>query len=223
MFGMMAPAPPLQPPQPPQPPAPAGQEEAVPLPPDDEEEEQHAPLELTAELAASQPADPASLTWYGDAACKEALGHLASKEFSREAKSVRLEGMGHAEFFSHELFLYSLHAMDGCVRLFTYPRPSRVELFAGTPLLHAPQIRRSDLDTQRRALGVSAQAVGARPAKYRFVYSAESAEYFGYQMWANKYAFLHSGWVAAAARGWAGARADERGRAGRATRRGRGC
>jgi len=150
------------------------------------------PSEEVAAIDPQAPGDPASLVWYRDQACKEELGTGAA-EFRRDAKAMMLTGMGHAEFFSHELFLYSLHSLDGCVILYSYPRPTRVALFKHTALLQLSQVRVRDLEDQRRALGVAADVIKKRPAKYRFVYSAESAEYFGYQMWANKYGFLHSG------------------------------
>jgi hypothetical protein len=116
--------------------------------------------------------------------------------YHKGARSMKLSGnsRGHAEFFWNDLFLFSGFHLDGCIRLFDYPRPNTVRLFAQTPMLEKKQISEESLLSIRANLlpDVSRRELLSKPAKYRVVFSCESSEYFGYQVWANRLAFSQS-------------------------------
>lgn len=120
---------------------------------------------------------------------------VSKEEFLRGARSMRLYGnpKGYAEFYWHDLFLYSAFPLDGCVHLYDYPRPNTIKMYARAKLLEQKQISDESLLNLRRSLvSDPVSELKSKPAKYRVVFSCESSEYFGYQVWANRLAFAQS-------------------------------
>jgi len=143
------------------------------------------------------------LYYYSDEECKtqvfsiELKGEDEHKEphFKQTDGSMKLSGArSHAEFFWNDLFLFAILPLDGCVRVFQYPRPNTVKLFSANKMMDFKQIEDESLIEIRKSLlpDVSRSELMSKPAKYRIVFSCESSEYFGYQVWANKLGFLQS-------------------------------
>ena len=95
-------------------------------------------------------------------------------------------------------YQFSIYPLDGCVQVFNYPKLRFLKF--GPSNLGTPQISSEELDIQRReqasyggGAGLKGSARSSKPAKARIVFSCESSEYFGYQVWANYYGFLTSG------------------------------
>ncbi|KAH9261727.1 hypothetical protein BASA81_000383 [Batrachochytrium salamandrivorans] len=111
------------------------------------------------------------------------------------AASVRIVGAGRVDFFHHNEFVSALFPGDGCVRMFRYPAITTAKLFPTIEQV-TQQIPQEALFMQRRELlsdgGIEDWELENKPAKYRVVFSAQSSEYFGYQMYANKLAFMQS-------------------------------
>lgn len=82
----------------------------------------------------------------------------------------------------------TIMAGDGCVDLTSYPSVRTLD-FKRTGLMDK-QIDGNELAEQ--LVGQTGIEAGAAVGKYRIVFSAESAEYFGYQVLANYYGFKHS-------------------------------
>lgn len=100
---------------------------------------------------------------------------------------------GYVDFLWNDLFLYSAFQLDDCIRLFDYPRPNTIKMYSKFKLMEEKQISRESLLKIRQTLvpDVSVRDL-KKPAKYRVVFSCESSEYFGYQVWANRLAFEQS-------------------------------
>lgn len=151
-----------------------------------------APLPAALEYYSSVDCQPRTLLWK--------LGLNADSSEMQEAyfdgaASVRVAGAGRVEFFHHGEFVSTLLPGDGCVRMFRYPAITTAKLFAGQ--VAQRQISPEALSMQRRELlrddgGIADWTLEHQPAKYRVVFSAQSSEYFGYQVYANKLAFMQS-------------------------------
>ena len=93
-------------------------------------------------------------------------------------------------------YLYSVYPLDGCVQIYSYPNMRYIKF--GPSNLGTRQITDREMSLQREKQrsyrgGLKGAAPDGKPAKARIVFSCESSEYFGYQVWANYYGFLTSG------------------------------
>lgn len=113
-----------------------------------------------------------------------------------QAGSMKLVGGPEADFYSscqHDrYYVGSLFASEGCVKRYNYPSAKSFR-FRWTSSLTIKQISDSLLDTQWALQDHKPVKSPGEPAKARIVFSAESSEYFGYQVWANYYGYLTSG------------------------------
>lgn len=108
-------------------------------------------------------------------------------------RAIRINS-GYAEFYNSKEYVSTLFPEDGCIRMFNFPQVNQVKLFSSLKQQQKQQISDESLAIQRRTLlpTITDNDLSAKPAKYRIVFSCESSEYFGYQVWANKLAFLQS-------------------------------
>jgi len=112
----------------------------------------------------------------------------SSTTYRRQIASVRVQGQGMIEIYSDcggRNYGASVFELDGCVNIYSHPNFRHFKVKAN-PLRGRKQIPDSLLRAQT-------QITGAAKVPYRIVFSAESSEYFGYQLWANLYGFLTSG------------------------------
>lgn len=80
----------------------------------------------------------------------------------------------------------SIYPLDGCVNIYHYPKLGSIK-FSDSDL-YETQISTKTLKDQATELDRSY----SKPTKARIIFSCESSEYFGYQVWANYFGFLSS-------------------------------
>ncbi|GBG25071.1 Peptidyl serine alpha-galactosyltransferase [Hondaea fermentalgiana] len=111
---------------------------------------------------------------------------------------MRLEGGPEIDFYAScqrdGYYVGSLFASEGCVERYNYPSAKSFRFVWQSSLQSRRQIPDSVLDAQwAQQDHKPRKPLQGQAAKARIVFSCESSEYFGYQVWANFYAFLTSG------------------------------
>lgn len=84
----------------------------------------------------------------------------------------------------------SIYPLDKCVNIYHYPQVSSVKFVDSN--LRNTQISSKTLRQQYLAQDIKPLHDISKPAKSRIIFSCESSEYFGYQVWANYFGFLTS-------------------------------
>ncbi len=128
-----------------------------------------------------------------DALQSESKGKLF--DVPRGYKSIKIigsdQGFGGMELLYHGSYIATLFPLDDCVEIWEGTRFTHARFIDPPNYLGKVQIPPSELIAQREKL-LHHPVDLKTPAKYRIVFSCESSEYFGYQVWANKYGFFHS-------------------------------
>mmetsp|Transcript_21582 Transcript_21582/g.40307 ORF Transcript_21582/g.40307 Transcript_21582/m.40307 type:complete len:540 (-) Transcript_21582:361-1980(-) len=111
-------------------------------------------------------------------------------------KSMRLIGKAEIDFFSscnvENHYVGSLFASEGCVKRYNYPVAQSFKFNTALPLSRK-QISPQELITQWESQDHKPVLPASGIPKTRIIFSCESSEYFGYQVWANYYGYLTSG------------------------------
>jgi hypothetical protein len=90
-------------------------------------------------------------------------------------------------------YIGSLFQSEGCVKSYSYPNHRSLKFEVQSSVSgRGQQVSARELDLQWELQDHRPLRPASGVAKYRIVFSAESAEYFGYQVWANFYGFLTS-------------------------------
>ena len=143
-----------------------------------------------------------SVTMYPEKNCKgEPLGIFEDRDpgdevdvcssttYRRSIRSFRIKGKNaFIEIFSDcggTNYAASAFEADGCINVYSHPNFRHFKVRRNY-FLQKKQIPERFLEAQRILVGVPSKS-------YRIIYSAESSEYFGYQMWANLYGYINSG------------------------------
>ncbi|CAK9005088.1 Peptidyl serine alpha-galactosyltransferase (AtSGT1), partial [Durusdinium trenchii] len=112
-------------------------------------------------------------------------------------KSMRVLGQAEIDFFSSchhkNTYVASQFPSEGCVTKYNYPVAKSFVFAREHSVKSRVQIPDSLLDQQFAMQDHRPSKPAGAPAKARIVFSCESSEYFGYQVWANFYGFLTSG------------------------------
>jgi len=107
-------------------------------------------------------------------------------------KSYQVTGNIEVDWFSgckvsDPTYSASTVASEGCLSFHSYPQAQSLRLL---PKSQNRQISDEDLNKQFAMQDHHPVKLPGVPAKSRIIFSCESAEYFGYQVWANLYGYL---------------------------------